>query len=239
MTRIVRPALEKPVCSDLRPPSGNSRQIADRYSNKACEWGGHSARQSEIYDIILAILFLSLVALPMALVAVAIKLDSPGPIFFRQPRVGLNGRIFTIWKFRTMHAEATDIDGSRLTTRYDPRVTRVGVWLRRWSIDEIPQLFNVLVGDMSVVGPRPHAIKANVAARLYGEIVPGYSHRHSVKPGITGWAQINGWRGETTTVQQIEQRVAHDMEYIRRKSFLFDMRIIISTFGKISDRKVF
>ena len=166
----------------------------------------------ETYDIILAILFLSLVALPMALVAVAIKLDSPGPIFFRQPRVGLNGRIFRIWKFRTMHAGATDIDGSQLTTRYDPRVTRVGAWLRRWSIDEIPQLFNVLVGEMSVVGPRPHAIKANVGDRLYDEIVPGYSHRHSVKPGITGWAQINGWRGETTTVQQIEQRVAHDME---------------------------
>lgn len=192
-----------------------------------------------IFDAALSVPLLIIFILPMILVAASIKLDSSGPVFFRQPRVGLNGKLFTIWKFRTMRADETDIDGARLTARDDPRVTRVGAWLRRWSVDELPQLFNVLTGTMSLVGPRPHAIQANVGDRLYSEIVPGYSLRQTVKPGITGWAQVNGCRGETTTLRQIEQRIAYDLDYIRRQSLLLDIRILFQTLVHIADRNAF
>ena len=182
-----------------------------------------------LIDYPLAMLLVLACALPMTCIALAIKLDSSGPIFFRQPRVGLDGRIFRIWKFRTMYQNNGDLEGAKLTVRNDPRVTRIGVFLRRWSIDEIPQLLNVLAGDMSIVGPRPHPIMANVNLRSYAELVTGYDSRHQVKPGITGWAQVNGWRGETTAVFQLERRVAHDLEYIAKRSLRFDLWIIILT----------
>jgi len=174
--------------------------------------------------------FTTLILIPMApflaLVAVMIKLDSPGPVFFRQSRFGLNDKIFKIWKFRTMYEKDADPDGNRLTTKNDDRVTRLGKWLRKFSIDELPQLFNVLSGDMSLVGPRPHPVKAKVGDRFYSEVCSDYAQRHVIKPGLTGWAQVNGWRGETTTDHQIQMRVKHDLEYIRRQSLKFDLEIL-------------
>lgn len=185
--------------------------------------------KKQFFDICTASLLLIVLAAPLLLVAVVIRIETRGPIFFRQPRIGLNSQVFLIWKFRTMYHEHSDISGVSLTTRDDPRLTRVGAWLRRWSIDELPQLLNVLEGNMSLVGPRPHALGANVGGRLYQNIVPHYMLRHQVKPGITGWAQANGCRGETRTIPQITLRVAYDLQYIESWSLLFDIRIILMT----------
>jgi Undecaprenyl-phosphate glucose phosphotransferase len=165
----------------------------------------------------------------LALLALAIRLDSKGPILFRQPRLGFNNRMFICYKFRTMYADMADVTADRQTTRGDPRITRVGRWMRRLSLDELPQLLNVLDGTMSLVGPRPHAPNTKAANRLFAEVVQQYAVRHRVKPGITGWAQVNGWRGETTTVEQIENRVRCDLFYIDNWSLLFDLRIIAMT----------
>jgi len=181
------------------------------------------------FDVGATVLLLPLLAAPLLLVALAIKLDSPGPVFFRQPRLGLNNQIIRVWKFRSMYCGQSDIDGASLTKKNDPRITRIGALIRRTSIDELPQLLNVLAGDMSLVGPRPHPLQAKVGTRLYAEVVPDYHQRHVVRPGITGWAQVNGCRGETVVNEQIEQRVAHDLYYIRRQSFWFDFRILFLT----------
>ncbi len=174
---------------------------------------------------------LALVALSPVLLVVGllIRLDSPGPVLFRQPRMGFNNRLFLCYKFRTMRHGAADLLASRQTTRNDPRITRVGRVLRKLSIDELPQLINVLNGTMSLVGPRPHAPKTKAADRLFADVVQQYALRHRVKPGITGWAQVNGWRGETATVEQIEQRVACDLFYIEHWSLGFDVRIMAMT----------
>ncbi len=158
-------------------------------------------------------------------VAVMIKLDSRGPVFFMQRRYGFNQKPFRIIKFRTMH---TLDDGAVIqqARRDDPRITRVGRWLRRWNIDEIPQLFNVLKGDMSLVGPRPHALSHN---HQYERRILLYARRHNVKPGITGWAQIHGFRGETDTDDKMEKRVAHDLYYIDNWSPWLDVTILIRT----------
>jgi Undecaprenyl-phosphate glucose phosphotransferase len=168
----------------------------------------------------------------LAAVAVAIKLDSRGPILFRQPRCGFNERLFQVYKFRTMYVESADLLGDRLVTRSDPRVTRLGSLLRRTSIDELPQLINVLLGQMSIVGPRPHPINAKAANLRYSEVVARYAARHRVKPGITGWAQVNGWRGETDTCEKILKRVEHDLYYIEHWSIGLDLWIIAMTFVK-------
>jgi lipopolysaccharide/colanic/teichoic acid biosynthesis glycosyltransferase len=181
------------------------------------------------FDLTLAVLALIWLWPCFLLIAVAIKLDSQGPVFFRQPRIGLNNHIFKIWKFRTMLAERADIMGGQLTRRNDSRVTRVGGWLRKWSLDELPQVLNVLAGEMSVVGPRPHPLQAKAGETLYHDVVAGYQKRHEVLPGITGWAQVNGWRGETSEAFQIEQRVRYDLEYIARQSIWFDLRILLLT----------
>lgn len=172
----------------------------------------------------------SVVAVPLLLfIALLIRLDSPGPILFRQPRLGFNNKIFSCYKLRTMYHNMTDLTADKQTVRDDPRITRIGKYLRRLSLDELPQLFNVFSGSMSLVGPRPHAPNTKAADQLFADVVRRYAARHRVKPGITGWAQVNGWRGETTTVDQIEKRVACDLFYIDNWSILFDLQIMVMT----------
>jgi Undecaprenyl-phosphate glucose phosphotransferase len=161
----------------------------------------------------------------MLVVAILIKLDSPGPVFFLQRRYGFNQQQFRIIKFRTM--STLDDEGAiRQATRDDPRVTRIGRWLRRWNIDEIPQLFNVLTGDMSLVGPRPHAMSHD---RDFERRIALYARRHNVRPGITGWAQIHGLRGEIASEDKMRERVAHDLFYIDNWSMWLDLQIVIRT----------
>ena len=182
------------------------------------------------FDKIVGLVALIALSPVMALTALAIKLDSPGPVLFRQKRYGFNNEIIEIYKFRSMRADALDPTAARLVARGDPRVTRVGRFIRKTSIDELPQLFNVVFkGDLSLVGPRPHAACAKAADRQYDEVVEGYFARHRVKPGITGWAQINGWRGETDTQDKIQNRVEHDPYYIENWSILFDLRVLALT----------
>jgi len=183
-----------------------------------------------LFDRVIGSLLLVLLSPVMLLAALAVKLDSPGPVLFRQKRYGFNNQLVEVLKFRSMHVGDADHDARKLVTRDDPRVTRVGRFLRRTSIDELPQLFNVVFGgSLSLVGPRPHAIHAKAENRLYDEVVDGYFARHKVKPGITGWAQINGWRGETDTREKIQRRVEHDLFYIENWSVLLDLYILIRT----------
>ena len=176
-------------------------------------------------DVVLSILILLAIAIPMVLIASAVKLTSRGSVLFRQRRYGLDGREITVWKFRTMTV-GEDGDEVIQARRRDDRVTPLGAFLRRTSLDELPQFINVLLGEMSIVGPRPHAVEHNEA---YRRMIPGYMLRHKVKPGITGWAQVNGWRGETDTLDKMEQRVRFDLWYIRNWSLWLDLRIITKT----------
>jgi len=183
-----------------------------------------------LFDKIIGSLVLIGVAPIMLLIAVAIKLDSKGPVLFKQRRYGFNNKFVEIYKFRSMYVESTDADANKLVSKGDPRVTRVGRFIRKTSLDELPQLFNVVfTGNMSLVGPRPHAVAAKAAEHLYDEAVDGYFARHRVKPGITGWAQINGWRGETDSREKILRRVEHDLYYIENWSILFDLYIVLRT----------
>jgi len=188
----------------------------------------HAVKKA-VFDRVIGGALLLCAAVPLLVVAVLIKLDSPGPVLFRQPRVGFDNRMFSIFKFRTMHASMTDLLADRQTTRDDPRVTRVGRWLRRFSIDELPQLLNVVQGSMSLVGPRPHAPNTKAANKLFAEVVSQYAVRHRVKPGITGWAQVNGWRGETNTEDQVRGRVRFDLDYIQNWSLTLDLKILLLT----------
>jgi len=181
------------------------------------------------FDRLIGSALLLCALLPMLIVAVLIKLDSRGPVLFRQPRIGFDNRMFSILKFRTMHTSMTDLLADRQTTRDDPRITRVGRWLRRYSVDELPQLLNVLRGDMSLVGPRPHAPNTKAADKLFADVVRQYAVRHRVKPGITGWAQVNGWRGETRSEEQLRNRVHFDLDYIQNWSLTLDLKILILT----------
>jgi Undecaprenyl-phosphate glucose phosphotransferase len=190
------------------------------------------------WDVVIKIAFdkivgaLALIALSPVLLAtaIAVKLDSPGPVLFRQRRYGFNNELVEVFKFRSMYADKTDAKAVKLVTRDDPRVTRVGRFIRKTSLDELPQLLNVVFkGNLSLVGPRPHAVHAKAADRQYDEVVDGYFARHRVRPGITGWAQINGWRGETDTHEKIQQRVEHDLYYIENWSILFDLYILART----------
>ncbi len=178
-----------------------------------------------VEDIFLSTVILAIVALPMLLIAVAIKLTSPGPVLFKQHRYGLDGRKIKVWKFRSM---ITMDNGPevRQATKDDPRVTRLGGFLRRTSLDELPQFFNVLSGQMSVVGPRPHAVAHN---EQYRALINGYMLRHHMKPGITGWAQVNGWRGETDTLDKMQKRLEFDLAYIRDWSVWLDIKIVVRT----------
>jgi exopolysaccharide biosynthesis polyprenyl glycosylphosphotransferase len=190
------------------------------------------------WDVVMKWLFdkvfgaLALLALSplMAVVALLIKLESPGPVFFKQRRHGFNNENIEVFKFRSLYADQTDQDARRSVTKDDPRVTRIGRFIRKTSIDELPQLFNVVFeGNLSLVGPRPHAVNQKLEDRQFDEAVDGYFARHRVKPGITGWAQINGWRGEITSPDKIKGRVEHDLYYIENWSLLFDLYILMKT----------
>jgi Undecaprenyl-phosphate glucose phosphotransferase len=172
-----------------------------------------------------------LLALPvMALVALAIKLDSRGPVLFRQKRFGFNNERIDVFKFRSLYHDQADPLASKVVTKNDPRVTRVGRFIRKTSLDELPQLFNVVFkGNLSLVGPRPHAVQGKLQNRMFDEAVDGYFARHRVKPGITGWAQINGWRGEIDNQEKIQKRVEFDLYYIENWSVLFDLLILLRT----------
>jgi putative colanic acid biosysnthesis UDP-glucose lipid carrier transferase len=176
-------------------------------------------------DLAIASIVLTVMAVPMLIIGAAIRWTSPGPVLFRQRRYGLDGREFGMWKFRTMTL-CQDADDIPQATRHDPRVTRVGAFLRRTSLDELPQFFNVLGGTMSVIGPRPHATAHN---EYYRRLVRHYMVRHKVRPGISGWAQASGWRGETDTIEKMEARIEHDLWYIRNWSVLLDLKIILLT----------
>jgi Undecaprenyl-phosphate glucose phosphotransferase len=182
-----------------------------------------------VFDRLAAALGVALLSPVLLLIALAIKLDSKGPVLFRQNRYGFGDRVIQVYKFRTMRADAADHDGERQTEVHDPRLTRIGGFLRRWSLDELPQLFNVLNGELSLVGPRPHAVSMHVRQRRNEDIVPDYALRHHVKPGITGWAQVNGYHGPVQTERALRQRVTYDLEYINDWSLWFDIRILLKT----------
>ncbi|MEZ5900093.1 MAG: undecaprenyl-phosphate glucose phosphotransferase [Hyphomicrobiaceae bacterium] len=200
--------------------------MIDLYDKPIADWGTIS---KWLFDKIVGATALTLLAPVMALVALAVKLDSRGPVLFRQKRYGFNNELIEVFKFRSMYTDRCDAAAAKLVTKDDPRVTRVGRIIRKTSLDELPQLFNVLLGDLSLVGPRPHAVQAKAGTELYDEVVDGYFARHKVKPGITGWAQINGWRGETDTREKIEKRVEHDLYYIENWSVFFDLYILLKT----------
>ena len=176
-------------------------------------------------DIVLGSLILLMLAIPMLIIAAAVKLTSPGPAIFKQKRYGLDGKQILVYKFRSM---TTQDNGNEIkqATKNDPRITKLGAFLRRTSLDELPQFINVLQGRMSIVGPRPHAVAHN---EQYRKLIKGYMLRHKVRPGITGWAQVNGLRGETETINKMVKRVEYDLEYIHRWSVWLDIKIIFMT----------
>ena len=181
-----------------------------------------------MFDIVFSLSVLSVIALPMAVIAALVKITSPGPVIFKQVRYGLDGRRIEVWKFRSM---TTMDNGDKVVqaTKGDARITPLGAFIRKTSLDELPQFINVLQGSMSVVGPRPHAVAHN---EEYRKLIPYYMLRHKVKPGITGWAQINGYRGETDTLDKMEGRVEYDLDYIRNWSLWMDIKIVFLTFFK-------
>jgi len=190
---------------------------------------GWESLQKHLEDYILGTAIF-LAALPiMMMIAVLVKLDSKGPVLFCQQRHGFNNKLIKVYKFRTMFVDCQDEHAEKLASPGDKRITRLGAWLRRTSLDELPQFYNVLLGDMSLVGPRPHALKAKAGEKHYQEVVTHYAARHKVKPGVTGWAQVNGWRGETDTHEKLIKRIEHDLWYIENWSLLFDLKIIAYT----------
>jgi Undecaprenyl-phosphate glucose phosphotransferase len=186
--------------------------------------------RKEIEDRSLAAVILLLIAPLLALIALAVKIDSPGPVFFRQRRYGYNNQMIEVFKFRTMYHDQCDAAGEKVVRRGDSRVTRLGAFLRKTSLDELPQIINVLRGEMSIVGPRPHQAALKINNRYYDEIVAEYAARHRVRPGITGWAQVNGWRGEIDTVEKAVKRVEHDLYYI-------DIKILLLTIFAVLKRE--
>ncbi|MDT7953400.1 MAG: sugar transferase [Acetobacteraceae bacterium] len=186
-------------------------------------------RSKRIFDVILAAVLIAILAPLLLLISVLIKVTSKGPVLFRQPRVGYLDQIFVCLKFRSMYDDAQDLLCDTQTQPGDARVTPVGRWLRRLSLDELPQLFNVIRGDMSLVGPRPHAPATKAGDVPFHLAIDNYSSRHRVLPGITGLAQIRGFRGRTVTVEDIRRRVELDLEYIQRWSIMTDFKILAQT----------
>jgi Undecaprenyl-phosphate glucose phosphotransferase len=222
---------DRRVCREIVGVS----QFGDRLSLCAIEesvfgWNLWLKRAEDLTIAVSALLVLSPV---LALIAMAIRMDCHGPTFFRQVRVGFNGRTFRLWKFRSMFVEATDHHARTQTRRDDPRVTRVGRFIRRTSLDELPQLLNVIEGTMSIVGPRPHALHTQTEGRNIDELVDYYAVRHRVKPGITGWAQINGLRGELNNIEKLRGRVDCDLYYIDNWTIWLDIKILFQTIALI------
>jgi len=195
-----------------------------------------AALVKRVEDVVIAVFCLILILPLLLVIALSIKLDSRGPVLFTQKRLGANNLPFNLLKFRSMYVEQADPLGNQLTRAGDPRITRVGRFLRMTSTDELPQLINVLKGEMSLVGPRPHALAASAAGISYARAITEYPIRHRVKPGITGWAQVNGWRGETTTIEQIRRRVEHDLYYVENWSLSFDLLILGRTVFAVLSR---
>ena len=187
------------------------------------------AFNKRLQDMIIGGIALILLMPVMAVIAVLVKMDSPGPAFFRQRRHGFNHEEIVVWKFRTMKQEAADATASRQVTHGDDRITRLGKVLRSTSLDELPQLLNVLRGEMSLVGPRPHAIGMKTGQIESARLVADYAHRHRIKPGMTGWAAIKGSRGPLHTAQDVRRRVQLDVEYVERQSFWMDLWIMMVT----------
>ena len=197
---------------------------------------GTSAALKRMEDIVLSLGILTIIAIPMLVIAAMIKFTSRGPVLFKQDRYGLDGKKIKVWKFRSMTV-TENADKVVQATKGDARITPLGSFLRRTSLDELPQFFNALKGDMSVVGPRPHAVAHN---ETYRNQVDYYMLRHKVKPGITGWAQVNGWRGETDTIDKMEMRIQFDLEYIRNWSLWLDCKIVIFTvFRSFNDKNAY
>jgi putative colanic acid biosysnthesis UDP-glucose lipid carrier transferase len=189
-----------------------------------------------IEDRVLALVILVLISPLLLIIALAIKLDSPGPVFFRQARNGWSGKVFHIWKFRSMFVHQPSTGVVQQARKDDPRVTRVGAFLRRTSLDELPQIFNVLKGEMSLVGPRPHAVQHD---EEYSQRIRAYFARHNIKPGITGLAQVRGLRGETTEIERMQQRVEADIEYINNWSLWLDLVILVRTLGALTGKNAY
>ncbi|MDM7950750.1 undecaprenyl-phosphate glucose phosphotransferase [Hydrogenophaga sp.] len=189
-----------------------------------------------IEDVVLASLIMLLISPLLLVIAAAIKLDSSGPVFFRQARKGWSGKIFHIWKFRSMFVHQPEAGIVQQATRNDPRITRVGAFLRKTSLDELPQIFNVLKGEMSLVGPRPHAVQHD---EEYSQRIDSYFARHNIKPGITGLAQVRGLRGETSEIGSMQQRIEADIEYINNWSLWMDLTILIRTLGALTGKNAY
>ncbi|RWL81562.1 MAG: undecaprenyl-phosphate glucose phosphotransferase [Mesorhizobium sp.] len=200
--------------------------MLDIFDKPINDWDSVAKRA---FDIVFSLVGIILFSPVMLATAIAIKLDSKGPVLFKQKRHGFNNEIIEVYKFRSMFTDRSDPTAKQTVTKNDPRVTRVGRFIRKTSIDELPQFFNSLFGSLSLVGPRPHAIAAQSHNLLYNEVVDGYFARHKVKPGVTGWAQINGWRGEMDTNEKIRMRTEYDLYYIENWSMLFDLRILFLT----------
>ena len=213
----------------LRPRSYSylgSVPVLDVFDRPIADW---DVVVKAVFDRCVGLLMLLALSPLMIGVALAVRLTSRGPVLFRQKRHGFNNELIEVFKFRSMYVDQCDAGAARMVTRGDPRVTPVGRFIRKTSLDELPQLFNVLKGDLSLVGPRPHALQAKAANTLYDQVVDGYFARHKVKPGITGWAQVNGWRGETDTSEKLQRRVEHDLFYIENWSVILDMQILLTT----------
>jgi undecaprenyl-phosphate galactose phosphotransferase/putative colanic acid biosynthesis UDP-glucose lipid carrier transferase len=205
-----------------------SRLTAPYEINRAQRSRGEELRR-RAFDLVIAVVALVLVLPVLLAIAVAIRIDSPGPILFRQTRGGIDGRPFRMYKFRTMTVTENDVAITQVT-RGDPRITRVGRRLRQTSLDELPQLLNVIRGEMSLVGPRPHALQHDIE---FGKIIDGYALRSRVKPGLTGWAQVHGLRGETSTIEAIQRRVDFDNEYIAHRNLRLDVFILVRTVREV------
>lgn len=195
----------------------------------------HLLMVKRVEDMVVAGVALVVLSPLLVLLALGVKLSSPGPVLFRQRRHGLDGKEFKMLKFRSMRVHEESSGTLTQATRGDARITPFGAFLRRTSLDELPQFLNVLGGSMSVVGPRPHAVQHN---NQYERLIERYMHRHYVKPGITGWAQVNGLRGETPELRSMKKRVQYDIDYIRRWSPLFDLRIISLTVFKVLGQRM-
>jgi len=200
--------------------------MLDVFDKPITDWDSVAKRA---FDIVFSIIGIVLLSPVMLVTAIAVKLDSRGPVFFKQKRHGFNNEVIEVLKFRSMYTDKSDPTARNAVTKNDPRVTRVGRFIRKTSIDELPQFFNSLFGSLSLVGPRPHAVAAQSHNMLYTEVVDGYFARHRVKPGVTGWAQINGWRGELDTDEKIRMRTELDLYYIENWSLWFDLKILLLT----------